>query len=448
MKKLSRLLFILLLAFAAGCAKDRSVRSEHPEWSYNAVMYELNTRQFTEEGTFTAAAAHLPRLADLGVDIIWLMPIHPIGVTDRKGELGSYYSITDYKAVNPEFGTLDDFRVFVADAHSKGFRVIMDWVANHTARDARWIGTEGWYVLGDDGLPVSPYDWTDVAQLDFTNDGMRAAMTDAMLYWVLETDIDGYRCDFAGDVPTDFWADVIEELKKVKPDFFMLAEAEKPELHTLGGFDASYAWELHHIMNKIAGGEYNADSLRTYLAREKRNHPKSAIRLNFTSNHDENSWNGTEFERMGDAAKPFAAMTYVMPGMPLIYNGQEVGFDRRLEFFRKDVVDWSDLGGFTPFYRTLNAVKHRCPAIAAGERGGDIVELANSAPERVFSFSRTSGASRIVAVFNLSPDAVETAIDFNGAEGAYINVMSDKNVILESHDSLTLEPWEYIILEN
>ncbi len=448
MKNLSRLFLALLLAFAAGCAEDKMSVPEHPEWSYNAVMYELNTRQFTEEGTFTAAAAHLPRLSDLGVDIIWFMPIHPIGVVDRKGELGSYYSIVDYKGVNPEFGTLGDFKAFVGDAHARGLRVIMDWVANHTARDALWIGTEGWYVLGEDGEPVSPYDWTDVAQLDFTNDAMRAEMVDAMTYWIRETDIDGYRCDFAGDVPTDFWAHAIARLKKVKPDLFMLAEAEKPELHTLGGFDASYAWELHHITNRIARGEYNADSLRSYLAREEKNHPESAIRLNFTSNHDENSWNGTEFERMGDAARLFAAMTYVMPGMPLIYNGQEVGFDRRLEFFKKDAIDWTDRGGYTHFYRTLNAVKHRCPAIAAGERGGRVVELDNSTDGQVFSFTRQSGDSRIVAVFNLSAEAVETEIDFSGAEGAYINVLSDKSVILESDDNWTLQPWEYIILEN
>ena len=423
------LLAALLLTGAACCRSDKPAQAElHPEWSYGAVMYELNTRQFTPEGTFAAAQGELPRLKELGIDIVWFMPIHPIGVVERKGELGSYYSISDYNAVNPEFGTMEDFKSFVRAAHDLGLKVIMDWVPNHTSRDAAWIDREGWYVMGEDGTPFAPHDWTDVAQLDFDNADMKRAMLDAMLWWVREADIDGYRCDYAVGPPLDFWKNAIAELKVAKPGLFMLAEAENPELHTVAGFDASYAWEVHHIMNRIAGGEYPVDSLRTYLAREKVKYPTDAIRLTFTSNHDENSWNGTEFERMGDAATTFAALSYILPGMPLVYNGQEVGLDRRLEFFKRDPIDWHDRGLFGELYKSLNALKHANPALAAGEKGGPLAELATDNPSQVFAVSREAEGNRITAVFNLSSAPAEVTV-------------------LETENKYTLAPWEYIINE-
>lgn len=448
MKKLYKLLLLALFALVmAGCGKNN--KNIHPSWSYNAVMYELNIRQFTDEGTFAAAEEHLPRLRELGVDIIWFMPIQPIGIKERKGELGSYYSVSDYTAVNPEFGTMDDFRGFVSAAHGMGFKVIIDWVPNHTSRDAKWLETDkSWYVLGEDGEPEAPYDWTDVAKLNYGNHEMRRAMTDAMLFWIKEADIDGFRCDVAGEVPTDFWKKTIAELKKQKKDIFMLAEAEKPELHTLGGFDASYAWELHHIMNMMAQEKYTPDSLRSYLAREKTRHPRDAFRLTFTSNHDENSWNGTEFERMGDAANTFAAFSYVVPGMPLIYNGQEVGFDRRLEFFTKDRIDWRDRGGYTAFFRRLNDLKHKNPALAAGEKGGGLVEIPNTKPAQVFSFVREAESNRVIGIFNFSAETVDVTVSFGDNAGSYLSTMTDSAAILRKEGEYTLIPWGYVIYEN
>ncbi|MCD7970222.1 MAG: alpha-amylase [Alistipes sp.] len=430
MKNIYVILVALVAMFAAAGCNERpaeTVRDIHPEWSYHAVMYELNTRQFTDEGTFRAAEGHLPRLRELGVDIIWFMPIHPIGVEERKGELGSYYSISDYKAVNPEFGTMEDFKHFVAEAHRHGFKVLMDWVPNHTSRDAVWTSNLDWYDLDENGSPVAPYDWTDVSQLDFGNEEMRDAMIDAMLYWVREADIDGYRCDYAVGPPLEFWDKAISILKDEKADLFMLAEAESPELHTEGGFDASYAWEAHHIMNRLAQEEYPIDSLRSYIAREKRRYPADAIRLQFTSNHDENSWNGTEFERMGDAYATFAAFTYVLPGMPLVYNGQEVGLDRRLEFFVKDSIEWQDRGGFTDLYKSLNALKHRNAALAAGEKGGELVEIETSNPTQVYAFSREAGGDKVVCIFNFSSRQADVTV---------------------GTDEMSLAPWEFVILED
>lgn len=444
-----RLLLFVYCLLGISCGGHRVTdHTPHPEWTRRAVLYELNTRQFTPEGTFAAAQAHLPRLKDLGVDILWLMPLQPIGELERKGELGSYYSIRDYRAVNPEFGTMDDLRAFVSAAHALGLRVILDWVANHTARDAEWIGRTGWYVMDSTGVAASPYDWTDVAKLNFENPDMRREMIRSMAFWLEEADLDGFRCDVAGEVPTDFWAQAIGELKGVKNDIFMLAEAEKPELHIRGGFDASYAWRLHHIMNRIAQGSYNADSIRRYLRHERFTYPKGAIRLNFTSNHDENSWNGTEFERLGESAALFAAMCYVMPGMPLIYNGQEVGFDRRLDFFTKDSIEWVDRRAYTGFYRTLNRFKHQCRAVSAGEEGGDVVMLKNSAGKKVLTFARQSGDSRIVAMFNLSPQPVDATVSLRGAEGNYRDVITGEPVTLGRMADMVFRPWQFVILES
>lgn len=440
-------LAICMLSFACRGQRTADVTA-HPEWSYNAVMYELNTRQFTPEGTFAAAREHLPRLRELGVDIIWLMPIHPIGKLERKGGLGSYYSVRDYEAVNPEFGTMADLKAFIADAHGLDFKVILDWVANHTSRDAMWMDDKSMYVLDKEGEPLAPYDWSDVAKLDYSNPDTRRGMIRSMTYWLTEADVDGFRCDVAGDVPTDFWAEATSALKSVKSDIFMLAEAEKPELLTEGGFDADYAWEFHHIMNRIAQGVDNADSLRSYLQRQWSKYPPGAIKLNFTSNHDENSWNGTEFERMGPAAPLFAAMCYVMPGMPLIYNGQEVGFDRRLEFFEKDSVTWEDKRGYMGFYEALNQFKHSCEAVATGERGGLVVMLKNSQKGKLFTFTRSNGNSAVVAMFNLTGQPVKASIALKGIEGHYRNIMTDEPVTVERRMDMEFRPWQFVILEN
>lgn len=311
---MKRLLSILLAALCAACTTTPPAETAaHPEWSYNAVVYEMNVRQYTPEGTFAAAARELPRLKRMGADIIWLMPIHPIGVKERKGTLGSYYAISDYCAVNPEFGTLDEFDRFVAEAHRLGLRVILDWVANHTSPDARWITERpaDWYVRDSLGRTIVQYDWTDIAKLNYDNADMRQEMERAMRFW-LERGIDGFRCDMACEVPIDFWRTTLPALRRDYPQIFLLAEGEDPALHE-GAFDASYSWELHHLMNDIARGKRGVAELKEYLKKDAANTPHEAFRLMFTSNHDENSWAGSEFERMGDAARVMALLTFTLP---------------------------------------------------------------------------------------------------------------------------------------
>jgi glycosidase len=414
----------------ASCGAPEQQALQHPAWSRNAVIYEVNVRQYTPEGTFSAFATHLPRLKDLGVDILWFMPIHPIGVEERKGPLGSYYSVRDYKAVNPEFGTLDDFKKVVEQAHDMGFKVIIDWVANHTSRDAQWIDNEGWYLKDSTGRIKMLYDWTDVAELNYDNTDMRRAMTDAMLFWVKEAHIDGFRCDVAVEVPVDFWESTVDEIKAVKPDLFMLAEAEEPALQQKA-FDMYYAWDFHAMMNKVAQGKENVDALRDSWQRMNNRFPSFSIPMFFTSNHDENSWNGTEFERMGDAAKTFAALTYILPGMPLIYNGQEVGFNRRLEFFTKDEIDWTDNGDYFTFYKTLNQLRKNNPALHSYPKGGALQEITNSVPASVFACERAVEGNKVVAVFNLS-DATQ-------------QVAFENTTVEDLQNGLTLQPWEYKI---
>ncbi|MEG2728643.1 MAG: alpha-amylase family glycosyl hydrolase, partial [Mucinivorans sp.] len=385
----------------------------HPEWSYNAVVYELNTRQFTPQGTLSAATAQLNRLKDLGVDIIWIMPIFPIGKERRKGSLGSYYSIADYTAVNEEFGTIDDFAIFVARAHHLGMHVIMDWVANHTARDARWAKEHPDWYEWDHTLNeiATPFDWDDTAKLDYSNPQMREEMISSMKFWIECAAIDGFRADMAMLVPIDFWEEATKALTKFIQshggELFMLAEAEGEEFHRQA-FDATYSWELHHIFNNIAHGQANAYTLGDRLAYENNIYCSSAMRLLFTSNHDENSWNGSEWERMGAAAPAFAALTFVLSGMPLIYNGQESALGRRLAFFERDPIEWSELlsGEVAPrmehYYRDLSTLRHTHPALRSGDRGGDIWTIENSEPWRVFAIKRSKDNHTVIALFNLS----------------------------------------------
>ena len=287
----------------------------HPEWSYQAVLYEMNVRQLTAEGTLRAAAAKLGFLRDMGIDAVWLMPVYPIGVEGRKGSLGSYYSVRDYCAVDPCLGTMEDFDAFVAEAHRLGMKVLLDWIANHTARDARWVTEKpaSWYERDASGAPAVPWDWTDTAKLNYAEREVWRAQGDAMEFWVREHGVDGFRCDMAMLVPIEFWNETAQRLRRVKPDLFMLAEAEETYLFDGGAFDACYAWEMHHLMNDVAQQRVRVTSLRDYIYADRRRYPRSAMRLAFTSNHDENSWNGSEFARMGAAREIMAVFTFVVP---------------------------------------------------------------------------------------------------------------------------------------
>ena len=439
---------IYFLASCSGSAGRKARKSVpvsnvvHPEWAVDANIYEVNVRQYTPEGTFAAFAGHLPRLKEMGVEILWFMPIHPIGVVERKGSLGSYYSVKDYKGINPEFGTLQDFREIVARAHDLGMKVIIDWVANHTAWDHPWVEEHPeWYTRDSAGNMVSPFDWSDVVDLNFENGEMRDAMIDALKYWVTEADIDGYRCDVAGLVPTDFWERVRQELDSIKP-VFMLAEAEEPELQ-VNAFDANYAWEMHHIMNDIAAGKKNANDLETYFKKEDTLYPKNTYRMYFTSNHDENSWNGTEYERMGEGAQTFAVLCATVPGMPLIYSGQEAAFNERLQFFEKDTIEWGDYP-LEEFYKTLLFLKKDNTALWNGEKGGSFKRIITGNQEAVYAFKRIKDEDVIVVALNLSPQTVVTTWDPGLPEGEYNEAFTGDEV-MPLPGELVLEPWEYNI---
>lgn len=459
------LLFVAAIATFVGCCNCKTQETAREFDKFNSVVYELNIRQATEEGTFAAAEKYLPELKEMGVDIVWLMPISPIGIDGRKGTLGSYYSIIDYKAVNPEFGTMEDFKSFLATAHDLGLKVILDWVANHTSRDANWWkeGKTDWYVMDEStGLPIVEYDWTDIAKLNYKNEDMRNAMIDALKFWV-ELGLDGYRCDVAMNVPGDFWKRAWEEVRAINPDVYLLAEGEEQWLHE-SGFEATYAWELHHIFNAMAKGgsetknvagdgtiKTDAKSvadLKEYLERDDVKYPAPAMRLMFTSNHDENSWAGTEFERMGDAHKTFAALTFVLPkSQPLLYTGQEIGLNRRLEFFEKDsVVELVDLEygkEYRDFYKGLIAFRHNNSALAAGANVAPMVYV-EGAPESVLAFARENEENKVLCFFNFS--AEPQSLTLTEAEAGEYNCLCGKVMTYKAGDVVELEPWAYMLM--
>lgn len=444
MRKIGILVLLQIALFSCTQTKkteNASSATIHPEWSYNATIYEVNVRQYTPEGTFEAFAQHMPRLKKMGADILWFMPIQPIGEKERKGKLGSYYSIRNYTEVNPEFGTLDDFKKVVKLAHDNGMKVILDWVANHTSRDAIWLQAhKDWYVTDSIGNVVAPFDWTDVAKLNYENKAMRSEMIKSMRFWIEEADIDGFRCDVAGEVPTDFWQATKDSLLKVKPDLFFLAEAEKPELNEKA-FNAFYAWDFHHKMNQVAQGKGNVDSLRVALQKIQSTFAKHAIPMFFTSNHDENSWNGTEFERMGNATKTFAVLTYVMPGIPLIYNGQETGFNRRLQFFEKDSIDWKDTDNFTQLYTMLNAFRKDNPALHSPEQSGTLEEIPNDKSQCIWAFKRVKDNNEVICIFNLTNKLQHVTFKNELSLSDYTSFDGSKTD--SSTTLLVLKPWEY-----
>lgn len=419
----------------------------YPQWSINANIYEVNVRQYTPEGTFAAFMPHMERLKEMGVDILWFMPITPIGEKNRKGSLGSYYSVKDYTGINPEFGTLDDFKKLVRKAHEMEMYVIIDWVANHTAWDHPWTETNPEFFTRDSlGNFVPPVDdWSDVIDLDYSNKELRRQMTEALKFWVAEVGIDGFRCDVADMVPTEFWDEAVPELQSIKP-VFMLAEAETPELH-LKAFDAAYGWTLHHILNDIAKGNKGVEALNQYFFEGKAKVlPWGAYKMNFTSNHDENSWNGTEFERLGEAVKAMAVVCATIPGTLLIYNGQEAAFDRRLEFFEKDQIDWGHFE-YHEFYQTLLHLKTRNQALWNGKYGGDMKKLQTGTPN-VFAFTRERGKHKVVVAVNMSAEPAKINLDDKLLKGEFTNVFTEKAVSLPAVSKIDMAPWGFIVLES
>ena len=420
---------------------------KHPEWSYDAVIYEMNTRQFTPEGTFRAAAGHIGRLRELGVDIIWIMPVFPIGEERRKGTLGSYYSVRDYTTVNPEFGTADDFRDFVGQVHQAGMKIIMDWVPNHTSRDAVWTAEHpDWYEYDPaTGEIATPFDWSDTAKLDYANPEMRQAMVEALKMWLQDYSTDGFRMDMAMLVPTSFWNEATPQLEQVRPDLFMLAEAEDPQLHDRA-FDATYNWEVHHMMNDIPAGKAGAGTLRGKLTELSVLFPEHAFRMNFTSNHDENTWNGTESMRMGAADAQMAALSFVLPGIPMVYNGQEIGSQKQLPFFEKDHIEWNVADERrTDLYRELCRLRHTHPALAGGERGGDLYSIDNNDPTRIFSVKRKIGEHIVVGLFNFSGSDADVEFYDDDFEGVFNQTGSRAAADLKNGARFWLGPWGFFV---
>ena len=423
-----------------------AVELEHPEWSRSAVLYQINQRQLTPEGTFRAAEAHLPRIRDLGVDVVWLMPVNPIGERNRKGELGSPYAVKDYFAVNPEFGDLEDLRHFVATAHDLGLRVILDWVANHTAWDNVLVSEHPeWYVRDwkGDFMPTPWWDWDDVIDLDYGHEGLRRYMTEAMTYWVREADVDGYRCDVAGFVPLDFWDNVRRELDAIKP-VFMLAEWEARDLHTRA-FDLTYAWSWNEAMHAIAHGRADLDALRVYYAWNEKAWPHDSMRMTFVSNHDKNAWEGTEYEQFGDALHASIVLSVVGDGLPLIYNGQEAGSDKRLEFFTKDQIDWTGAGTDEQgeLYRRLFALKKEHHALWNGRWGARMVRVPNHHEATVLSFVRAHDDDVVFAVFNFGAEEQEVAFGDGPHHGRYTDAFSGETVTFDESTSLPMPAWGY-----
>lgn len=424
------------------------VQVQHPDWARDAVIYQINTRQFTAEGTFKAARAQLPRLKELGVDILWLMPIHPIGEVNRKGTLGSPYAVKDYFGVNPEFGTEDEFRAFVDAAHAQGFKVILDWVANHTAWDNPLVTEHpDWYETDwkGDFHPTPWTDWADIIDLDYSNPDLREYKTRALKYWVEEFGVDGYRCDVAGLVPLDFWETARAELDEIKP-VFMLAEWQQRDMHRRA-FDATYGWGWKEAAQRIARGESNASDLRGYLGEQITSWPLDAYRMLYTENHDQNAWDGSTGEIYGDAYQAMLTLSFATEGIPLIHNGQEVGNQNQLEFFEREPIAWGDFNHPDgDLIKQLIAIKKANPALHNGAAGGRIIPVSTNNPNQVLSFARAKDGNHVLIFFNLSNEPADFQITDGPAAGAWVDALTGNKDTIRLGATRTFGPWQGVVL--
>ncbi len=424
------------------------VQLTHPEWAQDAIIYQINTRQFTPEGTFKAAQAELPRLKELGVDILWLMPIHPIGETNRKGTLGSPYSVKDYFGVNPEFGTEDDFRAFVDAAHAQGFHVILDWIANHSAWDNPLVAEHpDWYETDwkGDFHPTPWTDWADIIDFDYSQPGLREYMTRALKYWVEEFGVDGYRADVAGFVPLDFWENARAELDAVRP-VFLLAEWQQRDLHQ-HAFDATYGWAWKEAAMRIAKGQSDAGDLRGFLSEQISTWPLDGYRMLYTENHDQNAWDGSTGEIYGDAYHAMLMLSFVTEGIPLIHNGQEVGNQDQLEFFERDPIVWGDLDHPDGrLIKTLIQLRKQNEALHNGEAGGRIIPVSTDKPGQILSFARQKNQNEVVVFANLSDTPTRFTITDGPVSGAYTVALDGDVRTYDLGDSVTLPAWTTFIL--
>jgi glycosidase len=415
-----------------------------PTWANSATIYEVNVRQYTEAGTFKAFETHLPRLQKLGVKILWLMPIHPISKLNRKGTLGSPYSVADYKGINPEYGNDADFKALVTKAHSLGLKIILDWVPNHSGWDNPWIANKSWYHTDTDGNIIPPNnDWTDVAWLNYKNQDMRRAMIDAMSYWVKTFDIDGFRADVAAGVPTDFWKAANAQLQAIKP-LFMLAEDQSVQSLLDDAFIANYNWELKDFINAVAVSRKDRTDFEAMAKNQSFTYPTRSFPMNFITNHDENSWSGTEFDRLGDAVPALAALTFTYPGIPLIYSGQEVGNTKRLAFFEKDLIEGLTVTNPTTFfYAKLVSLKSKNSAIWNNSAAKLVSIPGNN--NSVIAYSRVSGSNKVLTVINTTATTQKVTLELTKLNASYYLFTTGKLTKLKKLLTLTLKPWQYEI---
>jgi cyclomaltodextrinase / maltogenic alpha-amylase / neopullulanase len=388
------------------------VAKKSPEWVKDAVIYEVYLRSFSKEGTFKALETKIPELKKLGVSVVWLMPIHPTGKVNRKGSLGSPYSIQDYYAVNPEFGTLNDFKSLVNAVHQNGLKILIDLVANHTAWDNPILKEHpDWYTHDASGkiIPPNP-DWTDVADLNYDQLELRSYMITMMKYWVRDIGIDGYRCDVAELVPTDFWETARKELDAIKP-IVMLSEGTMPE-HHIKAFDLTYSWNVYDVLSKVLNGSTPATIFHDLLKTESYQFPQGSLRMRFNTNHDKNAYDGPAVEIFTpQGAKSTAVLVFTYPGVPLIYNGEEVGNDKKLGLFEKEDIDWSKNAEFRTLYEKLSLLRKQHPALVEGSYS----PIQNSESNKVYSFIRSKADdSVIVAInFNSSPVLINLTLPSN-----------------------------------
>ena len=422
----------------------------HASWVSNTNVYEVNTRQYTPEGTFRAFMAHIPRLKDMGVHTLWFMPVTPISTYRRKGSLGSYYACADYMSVNPEFGTLDDFRALVRMAHGMGMKVIIDWVANHTGADHVWtVSHPEYYIRNEAGEFYDRHGWDDVIDLDHSNPDMRREMISCMRFWVRETGIDGFRCDMAMLVPVDFWAEARSALDAEQP-LFWLAECDQWEHpQYLEVFDAAYTWAWMHAAEAYYRSGPSVQRMKETLNAYRSLQPVDAIKAWFTSNHDENSWNGTEYEKYGDMAIPLAVLSCTWEGIPLIYSGQEIPNGKRLTFFDKDQLDWPEIPSLHDFYRILLGLRASHPALLADPGSVRTTWLHTDHADKVMAFRRVHDAGELLVLVNFSPYLLDLHIDPPGLPfREYTNVFSDTQMSMGTGVSIDLPAWGYFVLRS
>ncbi len=479
MKIQNFLLFLSFVILGVACKSDgtvkptvpdetgKSVEFKLPEWAKDATIYEVNTRQFSPGGDLQGIKDQLPRLEKMGVDILWLMPIHPISelkrkatgdvlvkdipnADERKNYYGSPYAVADYRKVNPDFGTLQDFKNLVSAVHDRGMKIIIDWVPNHTGWDNPWLTAHPeWYTKDAKGNitdPINPetgesWGWTDVADLDYSNNDMRKEMIASMNFWVKDIGIDGFRVDVAHGIEQNFWDQLTPVLTKSNPDVFMLAESEVPSHRNNDTYHATYGWSFHHLINEIAQGKKSAADIDKWY-NEDRSKFNKGFHMHFTSNHDENTWAGTVFDRLGDAHKTMAALTATFDGMPLLYSGQEEPMKKRLPFFTKEYIGFKEYA-YAEFYTTLFDLKKKNKALWNGAYGGPLTKISDH--DQIYAFKREKENDTVIGIFNLSDQRQSLTLS---EDIKLKDVFTNQNVHWKKDTALGLEPWQFYVLSS